>query len=218
MKGISFSNWLRLNESNNNLLKAVIMMGGTGAGKSYAFQFFQGQGFHPVQSDRYFLQYLQQAGVSSKNIDVQGNSDAQDAWDRASNDTTTQMQGHMESMQPLVYETTGQNPVNVFQAKKALDEAGYDVYGVYITAPLSVAQQRNAQRQDRSVARSRVKEIHGEVRNNAMMYRQIFGGNWFEVNNDGVNDAASELQQIAEKIASTPVKNRIGAQKLQGVG
>lgn len=167
------------------------------------------------------MQYLQQASISPKNIDVEGDPAAQDAWNRASADTANQFTTHMQSMEPLVYETTGQNPVNVFQAKKSLDEAGYDVYGVYISAPLQVAIQRNASRGeqgDRSVAKSKVKQIHSEVKTNTMMYRQMFGGNWFEVNNDGVNDAAAELEQIASKITNTPVKNRLGAEKLRGVG
>jgi dephospho-CoA kinase len=218
MRGISFSNWLRLNESSGNLLKAVFMLGGTGVGKSYAFQFFEGAGFHPVQSDRFFSQYLQQANISLKNIDLK-DTQAQDAWDRASNDTRQQMLGHMEGMQPFVYETTGRNMVNVFEAKKALEQAGYDVYGVAISAPLQLAMQRNISRGeqgDRSVNKGEVKQIHREVKDNLPIYKQLFGNNWFEVSNDGTNDFAGQLQQVVQKITSTPVQNKVGVQKLQG--
>lgn len=202
-------------------LKAVIMSGGPGSGKTYmAKQLFgfdktlqranlSSFGMKRMDLDYFYTNMLKKNGYSLDLSIMRSDPKLQDIDKTLRAAAITQYDKQkdiwIDSRIGIILDTVSSNLGKVRDNKKRLEDNGYDVICVFIDTPLEVALERNRNR-DRKLPDDLVKTMWEECEANKEELQNIFGNNLYVIKDDNVN----EIQKRVEKFLNEPVKNPIG--------
>jgi tRNA uridine 5-carbamoylmethylation protein Kti12 len=197
-------------------LKAVIMSGGPGSGKTTVAKELFGFdktlqranlsafGMKRLDLDNFYVNMVKKKGYS---LDVSKMSKELDSMLRGAAITQYDKQKDLwiDSRLGVILDTVSSNLEKVKANKQRLEENGYDVICVFIDVSLETALERNRNR-ERKLPDDLVKKMWQECEDNKDDLKKIFGNNLFIVPNGN----ASEVQSRINKFLREPVKNPIG--------
>lgn len=202
-------------------LKAVIMSGGPGSGKTYvAKQLFgfdktleranlSSFGMKRMDLD-YFYTYMMKKHGYSVNLSNMENDPKMKDIDKTIRAAAIQQYDKQKDLWideriGIILDTVSSNLGKVRDNKKRLEDNGYDVICIFIDTPLEIALQRNKNR-ERKLPDDLVRKMWQECENNKEELQNIFGNNLYIIKNDDI----SQIQKRVNKFLSEPVENPIG--------
>ena len=217
------------------IFKAVFMAGGPGSGKSFMAQNIFGipekattsvSGLKVVNSDKYFMHILRKYGFDPTML-----AQYPDEWfdrigtgedmggsgmrDFAQDVNRAEKSGYMDGKLGMIIDSTGSNFKKVQRQKKALEDAGYDTYMVFVMTSLETAQARNkkrAEKGDRELPEKIVKKSWNATRKNLGGLKALFGSNFALVHNDkhlDGRDARHAFANLTKSYANKWVNGKI---------
>jgi len=218
---------LGIEESINdkNILKAIILAGGPGSGKSFVIEQVIGKA-GPVSglgavisaSDKFFEKGLEKLNIPLKFDDNNPElfKKQMDVREIAKATAQTKLNSIIDGLLPLVLDGTGQDLTKIKKQKKALENIGYDVDMIFVNTSLEVAQERNRTR-PRSLTPRVVQELWDTVQNNLGEFQSIFGKTRFHLVDNSKTLEGSDFKTFKAKmfkmgmsILNEPVKNPKG--------
>lgn len=230
-----------INESINdkNILKAVFLAGGPGAGKSFIVgKAFAGTSYKIVNSDELF-EYLLKTRQGIKDLILAGERTSTDVLTKGDvtasaldidperkeihdlqmvyrEDAKKKADGKffylINGLLPLIIDGTGANYDKVLKQELILKSFGYDTSMIFVDTTLDVALERNRSR-PRSVDDSVVIEKWNEVQENRDDFEKHFGSNFFRVDNSSATkdeEWQKGIINIFNRSTTTPLKNPVG--------
>jgi dephospho-CoA kinase len=214
---MKFKQFLSESINDKNLLKAVILAGGPGSGKSFIAEImFKGDAKF-VASDDPFEMLLDKAGLPKKlnpdNVEIYNLQ-----WierTKAKKLTTTQMYHYINGMLPIVIDGTGKSIEKVTKQKQELEKLGYDVSLIFVNTNLEVSMDRNRKR-ERSIDDAETKKLWNQVQKNIGHFNSLFKNDFIVVDNNELLEGKPleklklRLSKVAMKMLNTPLKNHKG--------
>lgn len=212
---------MRLNDINESIndkgiLKAVFFAGLPGAGKSTVAQKVTDGTVSPriVNTDRSYEYLLK------KNKDV----DPATAWallgpkSKAMN--TELLANYLNGMLPMFVDGTSANPNAAMRRTGIAESLGYDAAMIWVDITLETALKRiqaREQKIDRKVNQQVVERIYETIKGNKDLYKNRFGSNFIEVDNNADNFAEMEnkVYNITNQFFTAPVQNQIGQRLIE---
>ena len=188
--------------------KAVILAGAPGAGKSSIVgDIISGLGLKVMNIDDHFIKNLKDAGVSLdlKKADAEGRSKAAIAMQAAKKTYDAELDQEIEKRENLVIDGTAASYKKTEELKNTLENAGYDVFMVYVYSSLEKSLRKNEDRferskgEDRSLMPQIVMQTWANVTKNFIPYLNLFGGNFVATTKDKKLIDADDLDDIIEK-------------------
>ncbi len=207
---------LLLNEAINGP-KAIILAGAPGAGKGYVLRGLDLGGLKVMNVDDIYIQNLKKANVSLdlKNSSPEERSESAKAMAAAVKDFRGDIADTIEGKESFILDGTGASYNQTVKLKNELEEAGYNVFMLYVYTDLERSLKQNQNRfeksggKDRSLAPAIVMRTWLDVTKNYEPYRDLFGGNASEnfalVANTLEGDKLENLEDIVDKYL-TPFK------------
>lgn len=197
-------------------LKAVIMSGGPGSGKTTVAKELFGFdktlqranlsafGMKRLDLDNFYVNMLKKKGYS---LDVSKMTKELDSMLRSAAITQYDKQKDLwiDSRLGVILDTVSSNLEKVKANKQRLEENGYDVICVFIDVSLETALERNRNR-ERKLPDDLVEKMWQECENNKEELQKIFGDNLIIV----PNGKSTEVQRRIDKFLREPIKNPIG--------
>jgi cytidylate kinase len=216
-----------------NILKAIFIVGGSGSGKSYItsnlfniqslknlYSSASSYGLKVVNSDIMFEKMLQDHNISLSKL---GRIQIEDPkkWDeitkirkKARDITYRQLDLYLEGRLGLILDTTGAEIEKIQKQRSSLLNLGYDVYLIFVNTSLEVALKRNQERGNiggRTLSDDIVKNMWYKAQDNLINYKQMFGDdNTIEIENNEYKPLPTKYEKYIKKILSLPIKNKIG--------
>ena len=188
--------------------KALILAGAPGAGKGYILRGLDLGGLKILNIDDNFIQNLKAAGVSLnlKKHDADARSKAGSAMAKA----TQQMKKEIiptiiANKESFILDGTASSSNVTIKLKNELEEAGYDVFMLYVYTDLERSLIQNQDRfetsggKDRSLAPAIVMKTWNSVTNNYRIYQDVFSPNFVSVANTLEDEKLSNIKDIIEK-------------------
>lgn len=209
--------------NDKHLLKACILTGGPGSGKSYITdKMFKGLPVVFVDSDKIFEIKLKQFGLSLK-LHTLSPKDAalKDDLRAISRELTGRKKDQwINSLLPLVINGTGRNYDIIKKQKEDLNALGYDLSMIFINTSLDLAMERNEKR-ERTIEPKAVHQMWNEVQQNIGAFQTLFNtgdfpGDFYIIdNNEKLEGSAQDLfikklNSMARTVINSPLENRIG--------
>ncbi len=188
--------------------KAVILAGAPGAGKSSIVgDIISGLGLKVMNIDNHFIKNLKDAGVSLdlKKADAEGRSKAAIAMQAAKKTYDDELEQEIGKRENLVIDGTAASYKKTEELKNTLENAGYDVFMVYVYSSLEKSLRKNEDRferskgEDRSLMPQIVMQTWANVTKNFIPYLNLFGGNFIATTKDKKLVDADNLDDIIKK-------------------
>lgn len=193
---------------------------------------FTGIGLKILNSDPAFEMFLDKMGVSGKDLARIADEDVELSYKIGMNpdDPVTgepmgvppesprgkakKLKGMQRSLWQegrlgIIYDGTGDNYDSIAKKKKLVEALGYDTAMVYINTTLEVAQERNAKR-DRVLPEDLVEEIWTDVQANLGGFQQLFGRNFYIIDNTTYGPPPAAINSALNQFVSEPIQNPIG--------
>jgi predicted kinase len=201
------------------ILKAFILCGGPGAGKSFIVNKMSSELYPPpkiLDADKLLEFKMKKRDLPLKWDEDQTTLTYKKQW-KARNEALDAIEqvlnNHLNGYLSVIIDGTGQNVDKTLKRKKILEDLGYDVMMIMVTVPIELAQERNMKR-ERSIAPYMVEQVWNNVRSNIPTYKKLFT-NYLEVDNgkdENGNHTLDEERLIREtkKFFNSPVQNTIG--------
>ena len=202
-----------LNEAINGP-KAIILAGAPGAGKGYILRGLDLGGLKVMNVDEINIQNLKKANVSLdlKNSTPEERSKSAKAMAAAVKDFRGDIADTIEGKQSFILDGTGASYNQTVKLKNELEEAGYNVFMLYVYTDLERSLKQNQNRfeksggKDRSLAPAIVMRTWLDVTKNYKPYSDLFDENNFAlVANTLEGDKLENLEDIVDKYL-TPFK------------
>ncbi len=186
--------------------KAIILAGAPGAGKGYVLRGLDLGGLKVMNVDDKYIANLKQANVSLdlKNSTPEERSEAAKAMADAVKDFRGDIVDTIEAKQSFILDGTAASYNSTVKLKNELDEAGYDVFMLYVYTDLERSLSQNQDRytksggEDRSLAPAIVMRTWKSVTNNLPKYADLFGNNFVAVANT-LDDKMQDIDKIINK-------------------
>lgn len=204
------------------ILKAFMIIGGPGAGKSFIVSKITESLTPPpkvLDADKLLEFKMKKRELPLKWAGDQTSDTFKKQWSsrvEALQSTEKLYKNYLNGYLSIILDGTGQNYKKTIGRRDLLQSLGYDIMMISIDVDIDVAQKRNAGRA-RSIAPPEVVKIWEGVRKNKPMYINEFP-NFLEVNNnsDIPNDSKEYPEYIKKFIKqiqqffNSPVQNEIG--------
>jgi len=186
--------------------KAIILAGAPGAGKGYILSGLDLKGLKVLNIDNTFINKLKQANVTLdlKNATPEERSEQAKAMAAANKEFKGELQGVIDGKQSFVLDGTAASYNKTAELKSQLEEAGYDVFMLYVYTDLQRSLSQNQDRyrksggEDRSLAPAIVMRTWKGVTENLPKYADLFGNNFVAVANT-LDDRMQDIDKIIDK-------------------
>jgi adenylate kinase family enzyme len=186
--------------------KAVILAGAPGAGKGYVLRGLDLGGLKTMNVDNKYIANLKQANVSLdlKNSTPEERSEAAKAMAAAVKDFKTDVADTIKAKESFILDGTAASYKKTAELKSELEEAGYDVFMLYVYTDLERSLSQNQDRyfksggEDRSLAPAIVMRTWKSVTDNLPKYEELFGDNFVAVANT-LDDRMQDIDKIIKK-------------------
>ena len=193
--------------------KAIILAGAPGAGKGFILRGLDLSGLKVMNIDDIFVSMLKKANVSLdlKNATPEERSEAAKSMAQANKDFKGNIADIILGKESFILDGTAASFNNTVKLKDELEEAGYEVFMLYVYTDLERSLKQNQDRfeksggEDRSLAPAIVLRTWNSVTQNYEPYKNAFGDNFVSVANTLEDEKLSDLSAIKDKYL-TPFK------------
>lgn len=186
--------------------KAIILAGAPGAGKGYVLKGLDLGGLKILNIDDTFISKLKKANVTLdlKNATPEERSEQAKQMAVANKEFKGELQNVIDGKQSFVLDGTAASYKKTSELKDQLEEAGYDVFMLYVYTDLERSLSQNQDRytksggEDRSLAPAIVMRTWKGVTENLPKYADLFGSNFVAVANT-LDDRMQDIDKIIKK-------------------
>ena len=186
--------------------KAVILAGAPGAGKGYILRGLDLGGLKVMNVDDIFVPLLKKANVTLdlKNATPEERSEQAKQMAAANKQFKGEMEQIIAGKESFILDGTAASYNTTAKLKAELDEAGYDVFMLYVYTDLQRSLSQNQDRytksggEDRSLAPAIVMRTWKGVTDNLPKYAELFGDNFVAVANT-LDDRMQDIDKIIDK-------------------
>ena len=193
--------------------KAIILAGAPGAGKGFILRGLDLGGLKVMNIDDIFVSMLKKANVSLdlKNATPEERSIQAKSMAQANKDFKGDIADVILGKESFILDGTAASLRNTIKLKDELEEAGYEVFMLYVYTDLERSLKQNQDRfeksggEDRSLAPAIVLRTWNSVTQNYEPYKNAFGDNFISVANTLEDENLSDLSAIKDKYL-TPFK------------
>ena len=205
--------------------KAIILAGAPGAGKGFILSGLDLGNLKVLNVDNDYINLLKKANVSLdlKNASPEGRSKAAIAMAQANKEFKGKVAATIEGKESFILDGTAASVKQTANLKNELEEAGYDVFMLYVYTDLERSLKQNQDRfeksdgKDRSLAPAIVLRTWASVTSNFKPYEAMFGDNFISVANTLEDEKLSDVADIIKKYLNpfkpTGTKPKTDAQK-----
>ena len=187
--------------------KAIILAGAPGAGKGYILKGLDLGGLKVLNVDNIYINLLKKANVSLdlKNATPEERSKQAKQMAVANKEFKGDIAATIEGKQSFVLDGTAASYNQTNKLKTELEEAGYEVFMLYVYTDLERSLKQNQDRfeksggEDRSLAPSIVMRTWKSVTQNFAPYKELFGSNFVSVANTLGDEKLTDLEDIVTK-------------------
>ena len=187
--------------------KAIILAGAPGAGKGFVLKGLDLGGLKVMNIDNVYIDMLKQANISLdlKNATPEERSKQAKAMAAANKEFKGKVEKTIEGKESFVLDGTAASYKKTEQLKQELEEAGYDVFMLYVYTDLERSLKQNQDRfeksggEDRSLAPAIVLSTWNKVTQNYNPYKDAFGDKFVSVANTLEDEKLSDLNTIKDK-------------------
>ena len=187
--------------------KAIILAGAPGAGKGYILRGLDLGGLKVMNIDDIYINMLKKANVSLdlKNATPEERSQQAIQMAAANKEFKGNVQSTIEGKESFILDGTAASSKQTITLKSELEEAGYDVFMLYVYTDLERSLRQNQDRyeksggEDRSLAPAIVMRTWAGVTKNYDTYKNLFGNNFVSVANTLEDEKLSDLDAIVDK-------------------
>ena len=193
--------------------KAIILAGAPGAGKGYILKGLDLGGLKVMNIDDIYINMLKKANVSLdlKNATPEERSEQAKQMAAANKEFKGNIAATIEGKESFILDGTAASVKSTTSLKSELEEAGYEVFMLYVYTDLERSLKQNQDRfeksggEDRSLAPAIVMRTWAGVTKNYDAYKSLFGNNFVSVANTLEDEKLSDLESIVDKYL-TPFK------------
>ena len=187
--------------------KAIILAGAPGAGKGYILRGLDLSGLTTYNLDLDFVPLLKKAGVSLdlKNATPEERSEAAKLMRQAASKLKDEdLPKAIANRESFILDGTGASSRATLKLKDELENAGYEVFMLYVYTDLERSLKQNQDRfdksggEDRSLAPAIVMRTWKSVTDNLPKYEELFGNNFVAVANT-LDDRMQDIDKIIQK-------------------
>ena len=205
--------------------KAIILAGAPGAGKGFILSGLDLGNLKVLNVDNEYINLLKKANVSLdlKNASPEGRSKAAIVMAQANKEFKGKVAATIEGKESFILDGTAASVKQTANLKKELEEAGYDVFMLYVYTDLERSLKQNQDRfeksdgKDRSLAPAIVLRTWASVTSNFKPYEAMFGDNFVSVANtledEKLSDVADIIKKYLDPFKPTGTKPKTDAQK-----
>jgi len=187
--------------------KAIILAGAPGAGKGYVLSGLNLDGIKVLNVDNSYIELLKKANVSLdlKNAGPEDRSKAAIAMAAANKEFKGKVAATIEGKESFILDGTAASIKQTANLKKELEEAGYEVFMLYVYTDLERSLKQNQGRfektdgEDRSLAPGIVLRSWSQVTDNFKAYKAMFDSNFVSVANTLQDEKINNLPGIIKK-------------------
>lgn len=199
------------------IFKALFFAGIPGAGKSYTINKVQDGSIQPriVNTDR-FLEYYGKKSL----IGLDTDDKAEFVWNSYETKISTlnknSLHHYLNSMLPLIIDSTSVSPTNLLMRVGILESLGYDTALVFLDTDLDLALERNNKR-SRRVPDEFIRDSHKLIKKTESFYHSKFK-HFFKINNEtGIldNDDFENAFKKTRSFFNSPIDNPIGNDNIE---
>ena len=186
--------------------KAVILAGAPGAGKGYTLRGLDLGGLKTLNVDDIYVPMLKKANITLdlKNATPEERSNQAKAMAAANKEFKANLDSTISNKESFVLDGTGASFNQTSKLKDQLEEAGYQVFMLYVYTDLERSLRQNQDRyeksggKDRSLAPGIVMKTWKDVTQNYEPYKNLFGSNFVSVANTLEDQKISDLENIVK--------------------
>ena len=205
--------------------KAVILAGAPGAGKGYTLRGLDLGGLKVMNVDDIFVEKLKQANVTLdlKNATPEERSEQAKQMAVANKEFKGKLQDIIDGKESFILDGTAASIKTTSKLKDELEEAGYEVFMLYVYTDLERSLRQNQDRfeksggEDRSLAPAIVMRTWLGVTKNWAPYKDMFGDNFVSVANtledEKLKDVADVIKKYLDPFKPTGTKPKTAAQQ-----
>jgi adenylate kinase family enzyme len=193
--------------------KAIILSGAPGAGKGYVLKGLDLSSIKVLNLDSKYIDNLKKANVSLdlKNASPKDRSKQAIAMQLANKSFNQDVIDTIKAKESFILDGTAASYKKTLQLKNELEEAGYEVFMLYVYTDLERSLRQNQDRykksggKDRSLMPAIVLRTWNNVTQNYKPYKNLFADNFVSVANTLEDEKLDNLEDIIDKYL-TPYK------------
>jgi len=187
--------------------KAIILAGAPGAGKGYILKGLDLGSLKVLNIDNIFINMLKQANVTLdlKNATPEERSQQAKSMAAANKEFKGEIADVIQGKESFILDGTAASLRNTLKLKDELQEAGYEVFMLYVYTDLERSLKQNQDRfeksggEDRSLAPAIVLRTWKGVTDNLPEYANAFGDNFVAVANTLEGQKIQDIEKIVTK-------------------
>ena len=184
--------------------KAIILAGAPGAGKGFILRGLDLGSLKTLNVDDIYVPMLKKANITLdlKNATPEERSNQAKAMAAANKEFKANLDSTISNKESFVLDGTGASFNQTSKLKDQLEEAGYQVFMLYVYTDLERSLRQNQDRyeksggKDRSLAPGIVMKTWKDVTQNYEPYKNLFGSNFVSVANTLEDQEISDLEDI----------------------
>ena len=193
--------------------KAIILAGAPGAGKGYVLKGLDLGNIKVLNVDNKYIDNLKKANVSLdlKNSSPEDRSKQAIAMAQANKDFDKDVEDTIKAKESFILDGTAASYNKTVELKNELEEAGYEVFMLYVYTDLERSLKQNEDRfeksggEDRSLMPAIVLKTSNNVTQNHKPYKELFKDNFVSVANTLEDEKLDNVEDIIAKYL-TPFK------------
>ena len=193
--------------------KAIILAGAPGAGKGYILRGLDLGDLKVLNVDDIYVPMLKKSNITLdlKNASPEERSGQAKAMAAANKEFQGNVDATIENKESFILDGTAASYNTTVKLKNELEEAGYEVFMLYVYTDLerSLSQNQNryekSEGKDRSLAPAIVMRTWKDVTDNLPKYADLFGNNFVAVANTLEGQRIEDIDKIIDKYL-TPFK------------
>ena len=187
--------------------KAIILAGAPGAGKGYILRGLDLGGLKVLNVDDIYVPMLKKDNITLdlKNATPEERSNQAKAMAAANKEFKGNVEATIGGKESFILDGTGASLRETSKLKIELEEAGYEVFMLYVYTDFELSLKQNQDRfeksggKDRSLAPAIVMRTWKSVTQNHAPYKELFGNNFVSVANTLGDEKLTDLEDIVTK-------------------